>query len=248
MYAFADSERKHRTGDTGMARVSEKSFFRLIPWGFAISLVLLGAITPPALSILTSIFFSGSSTKSEHRQVLQGIQEMGDLVSLSAVMKDIATSAEPPKWYKVRSKKMMLICEFELEYRFNLRDAQLLDASNGTVTLQLPPCRVKNSLLDVVIYDEQDGQYLPWPYDVITDRITTAERNHMLQEAKQNAVAAAKNIDTQMLSRAEHSAKKTLQILAKAIGLKDDLNVQFRDASESVRENVEGLTSGNAGT
>ena len=70
----------------------------------------------------------------------------------------------------------------------------------------------------------------------------------MLQEAKQNAVAAAKNIDTQMLSRAEHSAKKTLQILAKAIGLKDDLNVQFRDASESVRENVEGLTSGNAGT
>lgn len=173
---------------------------------------------------------------------------MGDLVSLSAVMKDIGTITEPPKWYKARSKKMMLICEFELEYRFNLRDAQLLDAGNGTVTLQLPPCRVKNSLLDVVIYDEQDGEYLPWPYDgLIKDRITTAERNQMLQEAKQNAMAAAKNIDTQMLSRAEHSAKKTLQILAKAIGLKDELDVQFRDASESVRENVDGVTSGNAG-
>jgi hypothetical protein len=232
-----------------MARLSEKSFFRSIPWGFALTLVLLGAIIPPALSILTTNFRRGDSTKSEHRQVLQGIQEMGDLVSLSAVMKDIGTITEPPKWYKARSKKMMLICEFELEYRFNLRDAQFLDASDGTVTLQLPPCRVKNSLLDVVIYDEQDGEYLPWPYDgLIKDTITTAERNRMLREAKQNAMSAANNIDTQMLSRAEHSAKKTLQILAKAIGLKEELDVQFRDASESVRENVDGLTAGNAGT
>ena len=232
-----------------MARTAETSLFRSVPWGFVIPLVLLGAIIPPALSILTSSLLRGGSTKSEHRQVLQGIQEMGDLVSLSAVMKDIGTVTEPPKWYKSRGKKMMIICEFELEYRFNLREAELLDAANGSITLQLPPCRVKNSLLNVVIYDEQDGEYLPWPYDsLIKDRITTAERNQMLREARQNAMAAANSIDTQMLSRAEHSAKKTLQILAKAIGLREELDVQFRDASESVRESVDGLASANPGS
>jgi 3-mercaptopyruvate sulfurtransferase SseA len=65
------------------------------------------------------------------------------------------------------------------------------------------------------------------------DRITIDERNQMIQNARKAAEQAALNIDSQMLSRAEQSAKRTLQALARALGVNEEVEVVFRDRSEN---------------
>ncbi len=212
---------------------------RIISWGLLGSAFLLGTFALPALGGVLQRMWPASKIEKTHRQVLQGVHELGDLVALSATMKDIQTMAEEPHWYKARQKKLALICEFELEHRFDLTKALLANASTGRLTVELPPCRVKTGLTNVEVYDEQDGVIeipiygSPLRVEAYRDRITIDERNQMIQNARKAAEQAALNIDSQMLSRAEQSAKRTLQALARALGVNEEVEVVFRDRSEN---------------
>lgn len=211
---------------------------RIIKWGLLGATFLLGTLALPVLGGVLHRLWPASKMERTHRQVLQGVHELGDLVALSATMKDIQTMKEEPRWYKSREKKLALICEFELEHRFDLTKARMANASNGRLTLELPPCRVKNGITNVEVYDEQDGVIeVPltggFRVEAYRDRITTEERNQMIQDARKAAEAAALNMDSQMLSRAEQSAKRTLQALARALGVNEEVEVVFRDRSEN---------------
>ena len=205
---------------------------------------LLGTLAIPALGGVLQRLWPASKMERTHRQVLQGVHELGDLVALSATMKDIQTMVEDPQWYKARQKKLALICEFELEHRFDLTKATMANASTGRLTLELPPCRVKTGITNVEVYDEQDG-FIEIPLssgirvEAYRDRITTEERNKMIQYARKEASQAALNMDSQMLSRAEQSAKRTLQALARALGVNEEVEVVFRDRSENKIEQGE---------
>ena len=205
---------------------------------------LLGTLAIPALGGVLQRLWPASKMERTHRQVLQGVHELGDLVALSATMKDIQTNVEEPQWYKARQKKLALICEFELEHRFDLTKATMANASTGRLTLELPPCRVKTGITNVEVYDEQDGVIeIPLSsvirVEAYRDRITTEERNKMIQYARKEAEQAALNMDSQMLSRAEQSAKRTLQALARALGVNEEVEVVFRDRSENKIEQGE---------
>jgi len=205
---------------------------------------LLGTLAIPALGGVLQRLWSGSKMERTHRQVLQGVHELGDLVALSATMKDIQTDVEEPHWYKARQKKLALICEFELEHRFDLTKATMANASTGRLTLELPPCRVKTGITNVEVYDEQDGVFeislsSGIRVEAYRDRITTEERNKMIKAARKEAEQAALNMDSQMLSRAEQSAKRTLQALARALGVNEEVEVVFRDRSENKIEQGE---------
>lgn len=211
---------------------------RIVSWGLLGAAFLLGTLALPALGGALQRLWPSSKMERTHRQVLQGVHELGDLVALSATMKDIQTMKEEPRWYKAQQKKIALICEFELEHRFDLTKAQLANASTGRLTVELPPCRVKTGITNVEVYDEQDGVYeIPLTgglrIEALRDRITTEERNQMIQEARKAAQTAALNMDSQMLSRAEQSAKRTLQALARALGVNEEVEVVFRDRSEN---------------
>jgi hypothetical protein len=211
---------------------------RIISWGLLAAAFLLGTLAIPALGGVLQRLWPASKIERTHRQVLQGVHELGDLVALSATMKDIQTMVEEPHWYKARQKKLALICEFELEHRFDLTKAKMASASTGRLTVELPPCRVKTGISNVEVYDEQDGVIeIPlsggFRVEAYRDRITTEERNKMIQDAKRAAEAAALKMDSQMLSRAEQSAKRTLQALARALGVNEEVEVVFRDRSEN---------------
>jgi hypothetical protein len=220
---------------------AEERRLRIGQWVPVVLVFLLGILATPAVSkMLESVWPKTKPETISHRQVIEGIQEVGELVALTATVKDIQTMQKPPKWYMTQSKKLALICKFELEYRYDLSQVKLADASTGRITVEMPPCRIKTNLTDTEIYDEQDGIVrvpvpilVPITVEAYRDRISTEDRNRMIEEAQKTMRESAGDADSQATARAEQSAKRTLQSLARVLGVQETVEVVFRDRAEN---------------
>jgi hypothetical protein len=182
--------------------------------------------------------FTPRPMQSQHRSVVESIKEVGDLVALAAVFKDVGSHTDQQSWW-VSQRKLLVICEFEMQYRFDLRRVTVEHRGQQQV-VRLPPCHIKTFYKDIMFYDEQEGRVLHW-VPVIESilprlRISVEERNEFIAKAKENAQKAARGDDAALLAKAEDFAIKTLQSLIRALDLDGDVVVEAAPREQTVRE------------
>lgn len=175
---------------------------------------------------------------STHQGIIDGIRDTGDLVALEAHYKDVGAHRGEAGWI-TGEKKMLLICTFEMQFRFDLRRARL-ERRGDRMVLKLPPCQIKTLYKDLQFYDEQAGKTLDW-LPVFRDLLpksgfTVDERNDFIRKAKDNAKATARKSDETLLSKAEYNAEKTLTQLFRLIGVEDEIDVEVAPSADAMRE------------
>lgn len=159
--------------------------------------------------------------------VIDRLKEIGELVALSAFYKDI-TVAKDEDGKLTAGKKMALISEFDLEYRYDLRSAVIAD-QQGVLHIRMPECTTKVNTGNIMIYDEQKGRLLGLP----VSGFSTGDRNRLVKQARDNAVDIAKKKTEDLLGKIERSAEHTLKAFLAGCGVKD-VSIEFTRSSATL--------------
>ena len=190
--------------------------------------------------------------KSEIHASIEDLRSVGELVVFKIVTKEIVTAADHwfGEWGKkylrwlASEKKMAMIFEFEINFRYNLRSSDFFIEPEGVgaYRLRMPKCLYETYIRDISFYDEQGSKFLPWLVPELLNRafgsgFDESDKNRLKEEAKQQAGQMAKTFVEKMQSEVQSSARQTLQALGKAFGA-DTVTVDFT-ASKLVQTKVE---------
>ena len=164
---------------------------------------------------------------------IEHIRSVGELVVFKIVTKEIVTTAEHwfgetgKKYFKwlVSAKKMAMIFEFEIDFRYDLRSPDFIieQNKNGQPLLKMPKCIYEVHIRDINFYDEQSAKLLPWLLPgLLTNAFGTGsteeDKNRLKEEARQQAGLMAGQLVQNMRSEVQSSARKTLEALARNFG------------------------------
>ncbi len=219
---------------------------------------LIGAVAGFAAAVVAVVFFkrrSKGELRGEDVHVHTSIEELrsvGELVVFKMITKEIVTAVE--HWFGefgkqyltwlLSNKKMAMIFEFEIDFRYDLRSNDFVIEQTGErqYRLGMPRCFYQTHIRDVSFYDEQSMKLLPWLIPDLLNRafgpgFTETDKNRLKEEAKQQAGHMAKDFVDKMRSEVQSSAKQTLETLGKAFGA-DSVTVDF-SGSELIQAKVE---------
>jgi hypothetical protein len=183
---------------------------------------------------------------------IEEMRSVGELIVYKVKAKEIVTAAEHwmgetgQRYFRwlISSKKMAMIFEFDIEFKFNLksRDFAILDQGDGRFVLKMPPCYYDIKIIDINFYDEQSSKLLPWLLpDLINRALGTGfdeqEKNRLKDEARQQASAMSKRLAANMWTDIQRSCETTLVALAKGFGAKE-VTLDF-DESQLTQSGVE---------
>jgi len=183
-------------------------------------------------------------TKPSTYTSIEDLRSVGELVVFKIVTKEIVTTAE--HWFGefgkkyflwlASTKKMAMIFEFEISFRYNLRSSEfVIKAENeGHYRLIMPKCLYETSIRDISFYDEQNAKLLPWLLPDLVNRafgpgFNETDKNRLMEEAKQQAVQMAKEFTDKMQSEVQKSATQTLEAIGKAFGA-EKVTLDFSEA------------------
>jgi hypothetical protein len=181
---------------------------------------------------------NGARQTSVHSGIEQ-LKAIGQLSVYKVLTKEIVTEIDH-SWGEIGRKylswilsvkKMAMIFEFEIDFRFDLRspDFKIVETGKGYYLLRMPPCLHETSIRDIQFYDEQKSKLIPW---LLPDLLNTLFGNGFSEQDKNRLKDAARRAaETQALalignigSDVEQSAVQTLRSLARAFGAE---NVEF---------------------
>ena len=183
---------------------------------------------------------------------IEDLRSVGQLVVFKIITKEIVTTAEHwlGEWGKkyftwlASTKKMAMIFEFEIDFRYNLRSEDFVVEPTGqdSYKLKMPKCFYEIYIRDISFYDEQSAKLLPWLVPDLLNRAFGAgfseqDKNKLKEEAKHQASRIAEQFVRNMQSEVQGSARKTMEALAKAFGA-EKVKVDFTD-SKLVQAKVE---------
>ncbi len=174
---------------------------------------------------------------------LEELRSIGLLSVFKVVTKEIVTAKE--HWagvfgkkylgWLMSSKKMAMIFEFDIDFRFDLRDPefQILEPQSGAFRIRMPRCTYEIHIRDINFYDEQKARLLPW---LLPDLVTAVfgagfdeeDRNKLKEEAKQQAFSLAQDLVRRLRSEVQNSARETMIALARGFSAEKAL-VEFKD-------------------
>jgi hypothetical protein len=176
---------------------------------------------------------------------LEGMRSVGELAVFKAFTKEIVTEVDH-SWgefgrkyldWIYSSKKMAMIFEFALVFRYDLRgpDFEIADAGNGSFVLKMPPCLYDVNIRNIEFYDEQHSKLLPWLLpDLLNGFLgggfTEEHRNRLVTAARAHAEDQARQLIGSLSSEVESSARQTLEALGRAFGAKS-IRFEFRPAN-----------------
>ena len=176
---------------------------------------------------------------------IEELRAVGELSVFKAVTKEIVTARDHAfgpsgeRWFGwlLSSKKMAVIFEFDLDFRYDLRSPDFrIDPlpAPGAYRFHMPPCRHETRIRDITFYDEQAGRLLPDLLPDLVNRLlgggfTEEDRNRLMDEARLRADALADSLATRLSSEVQASARQTLTLLAKSFGAQT-LEFAFRPA------------------
>jgi hypothetical protein len=196
------------------------------------------AVSVVAICITIVTFLLSRERKQRAQYVSYGtiekIKELGDLVALSVHAKEIVTVEMPNSWYG-RGEKMAMICGFDIEYRFNLKQCDFTRNDMET-RISLPPQHIKISTQNIHIYDEQKGVVL-W---AIPKEVPTATRNELIVKAREEAAKRAHSLNQDWLEKAQESAKETIAIIARGMNVQN-LVVEFKSSLNTGSQLVDAI-------
>jgi len=170
--------------------------------------------------------------------VVDRVKEIGELVALSAFYKDITTVQERGGG-PYKGKKLALISEFDIEYRYDLRQARV-EASSGFAEIVMPECTTRINTGNITIYDEQDGKWMGIP----VNKCKPEDRNQLMVRARQNAAETARKKTKELLGQVERSAENTLCALLNALDV-HNVKVTFSRSEATLDDMVEQFGQGN---
>ncbi|MFC1572498.1 DUF4230 domain-containing protein [Candidatus Eisenbacteria bacterium] len=175
---------------------------------------------------------------------IQHIRSIGQLSVFKVITKEIVTETDH-SWgsfgskylsWVLSKKKMAMIFEFEIDFRYDLRrpDFTIVEMRPETYLVTLPPCMYQAHIRDIRFYDEQKSRLLPWLLpDLLSgfllDGFSEEHKNKLVSAAKSHAEEQARQLITSLESEVQASAKATLQSISKAFGV---VTVEFQFLQE----------------
>lgn len=165
---------------------------------------------------------------------LEGLRAFGELSVFKAITKEIVTETDYSfgefgrkylRW-AFTQKKLAMIFEFQIDFRYDLRSPQFQIVTSGERTqIQLPPVKAEISVRSLRFYDEQRSKLMPW---LLPDLLNGAfgpgfseeDKNRLLDGACAHAKTHAHTLIEQLRGEVEASAQATLLPLAQSLGAK----------------------------
>jgi hypothetical protein len=163
---------------------------------------------------------------------LEGLRAVGELSVFKAITKEIVTETDYSfgefgrkylRW-AFSQKKLAMIFEFQIDFRYDLRSPQFqIDTSGEHTRIQLPPVKAEISVRSLRFYDEQRSKLMPW---LLPDLLNGAfgpgfneeDKNRLLDGACAHAKSHAHTLIEQLRGEVEASARATLVPLAQSFG------------------------------
>lgn len=215
--------------------------------GTALTLVLAIVLLFAATRFVQAWRTPKAATPTIH-STIEGMRAIGELAVYRVFTKEIVTQSDHSwgeagerylSWLLTR-KKMVMIFEFEIEFRFDLRDAAFrIERRDGQgVTFHMPPARHEVRIRDISVYDEQKARLLPWLLpDLLNGFVAGAfseqDKNRLIAAARSHAELRATEQIKKLQPDLRASAEATLRSVARGLGVSD---VQFVfDAEEKPR-------------
>lgn len=215
----------------------------LLAIGFLLALLI-------GLSIAVAIMFRRSKPKAVQsiHSTIEGMRAVGDLSVFKVYTKEIVTELDH-SWgdfgkkymdWIYSSKKMAMIFEFEIDFRYDLRtrEFEIVETTPGDYIIRMPPCFNEISIRNIEFYDEQRSRLLPWLLpDLLNGFLgkgfTEEDRNRLVLAATNHARSRATAMITNLSSKVEASAKQTLTAIGRSFGAQN-LSFVFKPADASI--------------
>lgn len=160
--------------------------------------------------------------------IVDRIKDMGDLVALSSFYKEIATAETGGVPILLTDKRVALISEFEIEWRYDLRRVAV-DKSNGVTTVIMPVPQPKVSTGEITLHSKEDGKFMGL---IPVNTFSKDDWNKLVKKARESATAIAREqMKAGLLSRIEKAAKQVMIFLFESAGI-TELKIAFEPVHE----------------
>lgn len=175
---------------------------------------------------------------------LEELRALGELLVFKVVTKEIVTAKDHwfGEWGKkylawlASSRKMAMIFEFDIDFRYDLRDPDfsLAEDAPGIFRLNMPQCTYQLHIRDITFYDEQKARLMPWLLPDVINAVFGSgfdeeDRNRLKQEARVQAESLAQNLVRRLRSEVQSSARETMEMLARGFAA-NKVTITFKDA------------------
>ncbi|VGO15649.1 hypothetical protein PDESU_04234 [Pontiella desulfatans] len=211
--------------------------------GMAATLVLVGAVW---------IWLKAKKSKpAKEIRVFSSIQQLkaiGQLSVYKVLTKEIVTETDHT-WgefgnrylgWVLSGKKMAMIFEFEIDFRYNLQSPlfEIKERGEDSYSVTMPPCDYEVHIRDIRFYDEQGTKLLPWLLPdllngFISGGFSEEDKNKLVDAAKGHAQKQALELINNIQSEVQKSAKTTLESISRAFGATD---IEFNFSTKSAPE------------
>ena len=207
--------------------------------GMVVMLVLMGA-----LWIWSKTRKKKSAEEIRVFSSIEKLKAIGQLSVYKVLTKEIVTETDHT-WgefgnrylsWVLSGKKMAMIFEFEIDFRYNLQSSQfeINERREGAYTVAMPPCDYEVHIRDIRFYDEQGTKLLPWLLPdllngFISGGFSEEDKNKLVDAAKGHARKQALELINNIQSEVQKSAKSTLESISKAFGA---IELEFRFTSQ----------------
>jgi len=139
----------------------------------------------------------------------------------------------------ISEKKMAMIFEFEIDFRYDLKSADFTieRSGEGEYVINMPACIYELHINNISFYDEQGARLLPWLLpDLISKygagRFSETDKNRMVAAAIENSRKKAIKLITSIEKDVQNSAISTLNALCRSFGV-DDPEFRFSMMNEN---------------
>jgi len=218
----------------------------------SLTLLLMGFIAAilAVLSVAVFVLFRRtrkSASQTSIHSTIEGMRAVGDLSVFKVYTKEIVTELDH-SWgdfgrkyldWIYSSKKMAMIFEFEIDFRYDMRtrDFEIIETGPGAFILRMPPCFHEINIRNIEFYDEQRSKLLPWLLpDLLNSFLgvgfTEEDRNKLVLAARNHAKERANAMIAKLSSEVEASAKQTLHAIGRSFGAQR-LEFVFKPTGES---------------
>jgi hypothetical protein len=167
---------------------------------------------------------------------IEKLRAIGQLSVYKVLTKEIVTETDHT-WgefgnrylsWVLSGKKMAMIFEFEIDFRFNLQSPlfEIKEKGEDAYAIIMPPCDYEVHIRDIRFYDEQGSKLLPWLLpDLLNGFISGGfreeDKNRLVDAAKSHAEKQALQLINNIQSEVQKSAKSTLESISRALGASD---------------------------
>jgi Protein of unknown function (DUF4230) len=180
-------------------------------WSLTVALILLIVLVYMATLLVRAWKDRKPAQQITIHSSIEDMRSIGELAVYKVFTKEIVTETDH-SWgqfgerylsWVLTQKKMAMVFEFEIEFRYNLRNNafQIEQRGQGAYNIKMPPCQHEVFIRNITVYDEQKARVLPWLLPDLLNGFFSGsfneqDKNHLIAAARQHAEERAKDQKT----------------------------------------------------